>query len=289
MGYQILEHVRDNERLAQIPFIFVTARVDRASQRQGMTSGADDYLTKPFTRSELLASIESRLKRYQGVEDKSTVALENAKKQLSHMVAHELRTPLISMTMVHEVISKKLDDLSPDDMRDLLKMMQSGNQRMGHLVEQMVYFTRLNTGVLSHDTVTKHGHSMELQLVIKDAIELARKFSYRNQNGKINRPQNKPYAPIRCLIKPMSFAIAELIANALIYSPENSSVVIEERVLDEWVYLNIVDSGPGLTTNRLQKAALPFEQIDRESREQAGDGNGLTTFDKDCGNSWWRY
>ncbi|MGB7339644.1 MAG: response regulator [Phototrophicaceae bacterium] len=274
-GYEVLAHVRNTDQISSLPFIFLTARADRSFVRHGMELGADDYLTKPFTRKELLSAIDSRLARAQTFSKQSDDALETAKKQLSHMVAHELRTPLISMTMVQDVISHKLDDLSPADMRDLLGMMQSGNKRMRHLVEQMVYFTRLNTGLLSAETLVEHGRFLELDFVIQEAIQQGRSFSYRNQNGSIKRPPQKPYAPIRCLIKPLSFAIAEIIANALIYSPEDTNIIIQEHVTDPWVLLNIVDAGSGLTSNRLQKAAMPFEQIDRENQEQQGMGMGL--------------
>ncbi|GAB5493648.1 MAG: hybrid sensor histidine kinase/response regulator [Phototrophicaceae bacterium] len=276
-GYQILEHVRDNERLAMIPFIFVTARSDRSFVRHGMDLGADDYITKPFSRGELLKSIESRLARFrQSIGVPSDDVLIDAKRKLTSLVAHELRTPLVSMTMIHELISQKLDDLSGDEMRDLLKMMQTGNQRMQHLVEQMVVFTQLNTNVIDENTVEEHGRSLDMQLVIKNAITQGRSFAYRNQDGTIKRLQNKPYAVVKALIKPLSFGIAELIANALVFSPENSSVIIQEHIVnDTWLHLNIVDSGAGLTTTRLKKASMPFEQIDREKQEQQGMGMGL--------------
>jgi DNA-binding NtrC family response regulator len=62
-GYGVLREVRSNPELQAIPFIFLTAKADRADIRGGMGLGADDYITKPFTRAELLDAIESRLKR----------------------------------------------------------------------------------------------------------------------------------------------------------------------------------------------------------------------------------
>ena len=64
-GHTILAAVRKARDFADIPFIFVTARVDHADVRQGMNEGADDYLTKPFTTDELLASVSSRICRYE--------------------------------------------------------------------------------------------------------------------------------------------------------------------------------------------------------------------------------
>lgn len=65
-GYALLEKLQESEKLANIPFIFLTAKVDKKDMRQGMDLGADDYLTKPFSRAELIFSISARLKKRQG-------------------------------------------------------------------------------------------------------------------------------------------------------------------------------------------------------------------------------
>ncbi|GAB4020196.1 hypothetical protein GCM10028808_60530 [Spirosoma migulaei] len=64
-GYQVVEHIRTQESLSLVPFIFLTAKSDMVDLRRGMELGADDYLTKPFSTKDLLAAIESRLKRHQ--------------------------------------------------------------------------------------------------------------------------------------------------------------------------------------------------------------------------------
>ena len=66
-GFQVLETIRDYPETATVPFIFLTARAERASWRQGMCLGADDYLTKPFARQELLSAINTRLERYEAI------------------------------------------------------------------------------------------------------------------------------------------------------------------------------------------------------------------------------
>ncbi len=62
-GYGVLETLRQDPATAAIPFIFLTAKADKGDIREGMELGADDYLTKPFTRNELLQSITTRLKK----------------------------------------------------------------------------------------------------------------------------------------------------------------------------------------------------------------------------------
>lgn len=63
-GYGVLNTLRQDPATATIPFIFLTAKVDKGDIREGMELGADDYLTKPFSRDELLQSITVRLKKH---------------------------------------------------------------------------------------------------------------------------------------------------------------------------------------------------------------------------------
>lgn len=62
-GYGVLYMLNKNEQTANIPFIFMTAKAERADLRKGMEMGADDYLTKPFDDMELLNAIETRLQK----------------------------------------------------------------------------------------------------------------------------------------------------------------------------------------------------------------------------------
>lgn len=62
-GYAVLEALKQEKRLVDVPFIFVTALADRVDVRRGMTEGADDYLTKPFTADEISAAVIGRIRR----------------------------------------------------------------------------------------------------------------------------------------------------------------------------------------------------------------------------------
>ena len=64
-GHAVLEALKSDKALAEIPFVFVTALGERAEVRQGMSEGADDYLPKPFTAEELLAAVTGRIRRHE--------------------------------------------------------------------------------------------------------------------------------------------------------------------------------------------------------------------------------
>ncbi|SEK75464.1 response regulator [Parapedobacter koreensis] len=62
-GFGVLYMLSKHPEAATIPFIFLTAKAERADMRKAMEMGADDYLTKPFDDIELLNAIETRLKK----------------------------------------------------------------------------------------------------------------------------------------------------------------------------------------------------------------------------------
>ncbi len=62
-GYGVLHILNKKPETARIPFIFLTAKAEKADIRKGMNLGADDYLTKPFDDTDLLNAIEVRLRK----------------------------------------------------------------------------------------------------------------------------------------------------------------------------------------------------------------------------------
>lgn len=62
-GYDVLKQLGETDKTAAIPFIFISAKAHKNDVRLGMELGADDYITKPFTKQELIAAVQTRLKK----------------------------------------------------------------------------------------------------------------------------------------------------------------------------------------------------------------------------------
>lgn len=77
-GYGVIQALRENPVTATTPFIFLTAKGDKTDVRLGMNFGADDYLTKPVIREDLLAAVEARLTRALAVESRVEEAVASA-------------------------------------------------------------------------------------------------------------------------------------------------------------------------------------------------------------------
>jgi diguanylate cyclase (GGDEF)-like protein len=66
-GYDVLKALRDDKRTHAIPFIFLTALGGMQDLRKGMRLGADDYLTKPVSAEELIATVKARLEKHKQI------------------------------------------------------------------------------------------------------------------------------------------------------------------------------------------------------------------------------
>ncbi|HVM89074.1 MAG TPA: response regulator [Puia sp.] len=81
-GYGVLHLLSKHKETYGIPFIFLTAKSEKADFRKGMELGADDYLTKPFDGIELLNAVEIRLKKTENLKKSTGEANNNIKEFL---------------------------------------------------------------------------------------------------------------------------------------------------------------------------------------------------------------
>ncbi len=101
-GFAVLEQVRSDPELATTPVILLTSLQDRTNMRQGMTTGADDYLTKPFAPQELREAVSAQLSkliraetmRSQVVDAAVTEALEEQRHKISKLYENRMAKSL---------------------------------------------------------------------------------------------------------------------------------------------------------------------------------------------------
>lgn len=96
-GHTLLETVKNNADRADIPFIFVTAMGDRADIRRGMASGADDYLSKPFSAEELISAVTGRIRRHEMILQQRGKALFPEEQALLRKITRREREVLLKV------------------------------------------------------------------------------------------------------------------------------------------------------------------------------------------------
>jgi len=77
-GWQTLRKIRDNKKYGEIPVIMITAVDEEQKQVLGLKTGADDYITKPFTLPNLLARVDALLRRssWNKEDDKKNIGMD---------------------------------------------------------------------------------------------------------------------------------------------------------------------------------------------------------------------
>ena len=82
-GVEICRQIRYDRDLGAVPIIMLTARGEEADKIRGLTIGADDYMTKPFSVPELIARIKALLRRVRPVETKGELFFEDIRMDLA--------------------------------------------------------------------------------------------------------------------------------------------------------------------------------------------------------------
>jgi len=276
-GFALLRAVRENSEWAPIPFIVLTGHVDKPTIRRAMMAGVDDFITKPLDEERLLLTIYSKAKRTQELTRYAEAAHETlayVRRDMARMFTHELRTPLVSLNMVAELLTRHTADLSAGDAVELIESLQTGLTRLNRLTEQMVLLIQLDTGELQkliHEAATPG----PLWDALTAAVSQARAFTYRQRDVHIEYHHNNLAGNIRAEWKSLRHALAELLANAMAFSPKDQPVTVTQTLTDNMIALQIVDHGPGIPEEAQADLFRRFNQVERDKHDQQGIGMGL--------------
>lgn len=102
-GMGMLDKIRESPVTRLTPFIFLTAKTDRSDFRQGMTRGADDYITKPFSRGDVLEAIETRFQRVSDTKQHYQSEVHSARQEAQYYMHHDAVTNLPNRLMLREL------------------------------------------------------------------------------------------------------------------------------------------------------------------------------------------
>lgn len=276
-GFTFFQHVRQRREWLPIPFVFLTARDQEADLRTGYALGADDYLVKPLDQVRLLLIIENKLQRRDQLAQhlaNQQQALEAVRHNLALLVAHELRTPLVSITMVSEMLANDLERMTVEQVRELLTLMQGGSMRLNRLVHQMELSVQLQMGLLQRE-IGQLARVVDLSAIVAEAMALAGRWDYRQRQIRLIVQGEIPAVTVRVERLSMVHAIAEVLHNGIMFAPQGSQVLIEAWQQGGKAWLAVTDSGPGIPLDEIERIFEPFYQIDRARFEQQGIGMGL--------------
>lgn len=266
-GFGVLGAVRSRIETALIPFIFITALADRENIRSGMDLGADDYLSKPFTREELINAVNARLKKQETARNTTESALDELRISLITNIPHELRTPLNGIIGYAELLRDYPENLTADDIVEYGSLIYASGMRLYRLVQNYLVFAQLELESATRTSVPE----LEIvgELVPDHVMKVALKY-HRVSDLEISETAGSAKIDRTEFLK----IVEELTDNAFKFSKQGSKVKVACRQKNNMLLLQVSDQGRGMLPADLKKIGA-YMQFNRWLNEQQGSGLGL--------------
>lgn len=272
-GYGVLQKLQADPLTQHIPFIFLTAKSDSTHLREGMSLGADDYITKPFTRNELLAAIHTRLTEREAVMQSYQSKLDDLREALTLTLPHEFRTPLTSLVGFAELLVTDSETLDVEQVSEMAGMILTSGQRLRRHLENSWLYAQLEALKAApkperaqQPVLLRHADSVIRSVAQRIADQLSRTADLVVQAVD---------APVAVSDESFSKIVEELVDNAFKFSESGTPVQVNAMLDGEKYVLRIADRGRGMTAEQIKESGA-YVQFDRTFFEQQGVGLGLT-------------
>lgn len=275
-GFTVCEQLKTDTQTAHIPIIFMTALTDTEEKVKGFSSGAVDYVTKPFHQEEVLARINSHLtisalQRELEAKNAQLMQLNQEKDEFLGIAAHDLKNPLSTIQGMAQFIENALPDLSTSQIAKYIHLIESSSKQMFNLISNLLDVNALELGkidvcLVEVDLLPILSMLVNNHAVAAQAKQISLEFFYE-ETGYITYIDEN-------LIQQV---FDNLLSNAIKYSPLEKTVYVNLLKTNRIVRCEIQDEGVGLTQ---QEQALLFKKFSRlSSRPTAGEhSTGLGLF-----------
>lgn len=278
-GYQVLMNLQSDARTRLIPFLFTTAKSSVEDIRTGMSLGADDYLTKPFSRDQLVQAINARLEKRRVVAD----LIDQSREQITHLqntimitLPHELRTPLSSISGYSEILAEDIETMTTEQVQTMVNGVRRGAQRLHRLIENYLLYAQLEIKRYQReelDALIEYYRANPIQ--VSEIVESVaqQKADHYDRSADLHLTLQTDLVPLP--FDEVKKIVAELTDNAFKFSEAGTPVTVAVHATEEGVSFIVQDHGRGMTAEQIEQIGA-YMQFDRKLYEQQGLGLGLT-------------
>ena len=272
-GYEVCRRFKADERLRAIPVLFLSARTSTEEITKGFDQGAVDYITKPFRTAEVLARVRNHLalsQAYASLAEQHLYLqeLERQRDTYVHMLVHDMRSPLLAMLGHLQLIETYgAKQLGEEDLSSLQAAIHC-TRTVNRMVSTVVDLSRME-----HAQLTLNGQNVTVDNLFRSAQNQvldplsARRVSEQIQEG---------CPSVVCDYELSVRMVANLLANAIKYSPSKSDVVMgAEPDPHGEVRLWIKDQGPGIPVEEKENIFEKFKvtaNVNQEGTTSTGLG-----------------
>ena len=271
-GYGVLHLLREDPATATIPFIFLTAKADRVDLRKGMELGADDYLTKPFTKNEFLGAIATRLEKQATIAQQSDQKLEELRRSITEAMPQQLLNPLEEIFTYSRSLVDDYDSVKPYEILETAQNINTSAVRLHRLIENFIMYAQIEAFAKNSEQVQALKNCLTLnpnELLFEISTQKAKLISRENDLGL--EIEN---AILKIAKEDFKKVIEELIDNAFKFSESGSPVEVKASIENDMWNLDITNYGGRMTAAQIASIGACM-QFDRSFYEQPGLGLGL--------------
>ncbi|OGR66565.1 MAG: hypothetical protein A2X31_04400 [Elusimicrobia bacterium GWB2_63_22] len=274
-GYEVCAQLKSEERLKDIPIIFLSALTETMDKVKAFGAGGVDYISKPFQFEEVEARVEAHLElrrqKFLLQENYSRLrGLEQKRDDLVNMIIHDLRTPLTIIAGYNELITEdKKNTLSAESAGYISENVKAVQQMM-QIVSDV-----LDTSKMEEGQMTLQLADCDLgALLAEGAAGMASLL--KGRKIRFTPPANPVF--VRADRELVFRVVQNLLGNALKYTPDDSGL-IELKLQPEGgrVRVEVSDNGPGIAPEHRQRVFEKFGQVGiRADHKRYSTGLGLT-------------
>ena len=273
-GFDTAVIMKKDDELKDIPIIFLTALNTPADLVKGFQVGANDFLTKPFNKEELVMRVmqqislvaAKRIIEKQNNELKAT--LTNRDKMYS-VIAHDLRSPMASIRMVlNLVVASVSEEVVGKELYELLDKANRESEDVHDLLDNLLKWTKSQTGRLN--VVLQ---DLDLNDIIPGVVEIFEMIA-QTKHIKLNLQKCDTPLVVNADNDMLKTVVRNFLSNAIKFSPEDSSIDIVMCTENDYAKVSVRDHGVGISKERLESIFHKGETTYGTGGEE-GSGLGL--------------
>lgn len=270
-GYQVCEQLKADEKTREIPVIFISALDDVLDKVKAFQVGGVDYISKPFQGEEVMARIEnqltiSRQKKQLQNEIKERQKTEETLEIYLHAVSHDLRNPVIGMSMILNNLIKNSQGETKEVSRKILQQMANSCDRQLTLIDSLVE-TRQND---------LWGVSLELKPLSLYEIgqQISQEWELRLKENQATLINNfSPNLPLVNADAHHLWRVFEnLLANALKHNPQGIIITLSATAEVNYLRCTIADNGVGISETQRKQLFDRYQRGNNNNQISLGLG-----------------
>jgi len=276
-GFELLQSVQGDPDLNSIPFIFLTARNEPAEVRRGMNLGADDFLTKPVSRKDLVDTVLARIHRTKVCQTGRMAQEKDFRHSLACSLPHELLTPLHLIQGSADLLA--LDSNLSAENRTVTDILLVGCKRLSETVHRFWRYGELEMqlkGLADQPRKADRLRRAPTNCIQAVAEQIASRLNRSSDLVVLLEADSVPIPE-----EHLTLLVVELIENAFKFSVTGTRVLVALQSRDNGLDLSITDHGIGMTQQQVAEVG-PLRQFHRRVREQQGPGLGLAIVSVIC-------